>query len=338
MGRVSGTHQSNCRENAIVCATDNNGNKAVNCYSLEGLGALGETVNSQTVTEEQLASGFVAWMLNGQGAGPWKQSIGTDKYPAFSGDSVFLQNDGSYGPCSHEGSTDKPTCTESAVCSICGEILSAAGHCWNGTVYTWTEDGNSCMASHVCRTDESHKETVLAAITKELTQAPSAESVGEVTCTATFDVDWAETKTRMVPAIGYTMRVGCDQKITAGDTAMFVSDAPFAKFRKLQVDGRDVAASDYTAQDSSTKITLKADFIKGLGIGEHTITIISADGAATTQFTVEAAGDTPEGNNPNAGDQFPQTGDNGKVFLWIALLLVCGFCMIGIIIYGKKKK
>lgn len=134
IGKVSGTGQGGCRVNAIVCATDSNGNKAVNCYSLEGLGDLGQTVNSQIVTEEQLESGYVAWMLNGQAAGVWKQCIGTNKYPVFFGDDVYIQSDGSYGPrCDHGLSANKPTNTESAICSICGSIIPATGYDWNET-------------------------------------------------------------------------------------------------------------------------------------------------------------------------------------------------------------
>lgn len=129
LGEVSGTGQGGCRVNTIVCATDGNGNKAENCYSLEGLGELGQAVNSQTITEEQLASGYVAWMLNGQAAGVWKQNIGADKYPSFSGDDVWILGDGSYGPiCDHAHSTNRPTSTESVICSICGDTIPALGH------------------------------------------------------------------------------------------------------------------------------------------------------------------------------------------------------------------
>ena len=46
----------------------------------------------------------------------------------------------------------------------------------------------------------------------------------------------------------------------------------------------------------------------------------------------------PTGSNPNTGAESPKTGDNSNMILWIAVLFVSGFGVLGTVIYGKKKK
>lgn len=46
----------------------------------------------------------------------------------------------------------------------------------------------------------------------------------------------------------------------------------------------------------------------------------------------------PTGSNPNTGAESPKTGDNSNMILWIAVLFVSGFGVLGTVIYSKKKK
>ena len=46
----------------------------------------------------------------------------------------------------------------------------------------------------------------------------------------------------------------------------------------------------------------------------------------------------PTGSNPNTGAESPKTGDNSNMILWIAVLFVSGFGVLGTVIYGKKRK
>ena len=46
----------------------------------------------------------------------------------------------------------------------------------------------------------------------------------------------------------------------------------------------------------------------------------------------------PTGSNPNTGAESPKTGDNSNMILWIAVLFVSSFGVLGTVIYGKKKK
>ncbi len=86
------------------------------------------------------------------------------------------------------------------------------------------------------------------------------------------------------------------------------------------------------AKEGSTIVTLKADYVATLSVGEHTIGIVSTNGTATTTFTVKAK--TAVDNDTDS----PQTGDNSHMELWIALLFVSGAGVIGTTVYGKKKR
>lgn len=128
LGVLSGTNGYGCRVNSIVCANDENGTYAENCYSKEGLSDLGLVNKGKTVTEEELKSGEVTWELNEEKKGIWKQDIGVDLYPKFSGNPVYKLGDGTFGPiCDHVFSINKPTHTESAICSICGAEIPGTG-------------------------------------------------------------------------------------------------------------------------------------------------------------------------------------------------------------------
>lgn len=78
-------------------ATQNTGGEMNNCYFDNNLcryGATGETkgtiTNCSGKTSEEFKSGEVAWLLNGNSSdGVWKQTIGTDTYPSFTGDTVY---------------------------------------------------------------------------------------------------------------------------------------------------------------------------------------------------------------------------------------------------------
>lgn len=103
----------------------------------------------------------------------------------------------------------------------------------------------------------------------------------------------------------------------AEDGLSFTSNAAFADFVKVQVDGKDLAASDYEVEEGGTIVTLKASYLETLSVGKHTLAIVSDTGTATTEFTIQAA--------TVADDiQSPETGDNSNIALWIAVMLAAG--------------
>ena len=125
---------------------------------------------------------------------------------------------------------------------------------------------------------------------------------------------------------------GKGQSITAGDKKelTFKSNAAFSDFIRAQLDGKTLEENNYTVKEGSTVVTLKADYVDTLSVGEHTIGIVSTNGTATTTFTVDAKAVVDNDTKS------PQTGDNSHMALWLALLFVSGGALIITGIYSRK--
>ena len=127
---------------------------------------------------------------------------------------------------------------------------------------------------------------------------------------------------------------GKGQSIVAGENkeVSFTSNAAFSDFLRVELDGKTLDEKYYTVKEGSTIVTLKADYVATLSVGEHTIGIVSTNGTATTTFTVNAKAVVDNDTKS------PQTGDNSHMAFWIALLFVSGAGVIGTTVYGKKKR
>lgn len=55
------------------------------------------------------------------------------------------------------------------------------------------------------------------------------------------------------------------------------------------MDGTVIAAENYTAVSGSTKVTLAPAYLETVGVGTHSIEVVSNDGSASANFTVKAA-------------------------------------------------
>ena len=257
------------------------------------------------------------------------------------------------------------TCTEDGytgdkVCKVCGEILERGtvieklGHVWGEPEWNWSEDGKTCKVTFTCANDENHKESPNVTVTSEVKTPATCTESGVTTYTAAVEFNgqtYTDTKEVSVPATGHSYENGkctvCGeidpdfkaviiegangtwQKGTK-DGLSFTSNATFADFQKVQVDGKDLDASNYTVKEGSTIVTLKAEYLETLSVGKHTLAIVSDTGTATTEFTIKAAAVTDD-------TQSPQTGDDSNVILWIALLLLSGGALCASIVNSKKK-
>ena len=159
-------------------------------------------------------------------------------------------------------------------------------------------------------------------------------------------IEYKEAQEPVQPPIIIAGANGSWQK-SGTDGLSFTSNAAFADFIKVQVDGKDLDASNYTVKEGSTIVTLNAAYLNTLSVGKHTLSVVSANGTATTEFTITAAptggdsqtgGTTPQepGKNEGAATN-PQTGDSSNAVLWIALLFASGVGLFGAAVYSRKK-
>ena len=74
---------------------------------------------------------------------------------------------------------------------------------------------------------------------------------------------------------------------------VFRSTAAFSTFQGVQVDGKTLAKSNYTAEEGSTVVYLKAAYLKTLAAGKHTITILSTAGNTSMDFTIGGKSSSP---------------------------------------------
>ena len=243
---------------------------------------------------------------------------------AFSAEKkVTIQNE-------HSGGT--ATCKNKAICEVCGESygkLDPNNHAnlkhIDAKAATKTSEGN--IEYWYC--DGCNKYYKDAKATQEITKA--------------------QTVTAKLPP-----------KITAGDGAAvtqgekkelsFTSDASFADFLRVELDGTTLDEKNYTKKEGSTIITLNRDFVATLSVGEHTLAIVSQSGTATAKFTVKAKPTetaTPQPTvtpQPTAQPQptvqpvspLPRTGDTANPALWFALLIVSGSALAAIFVLRRK--
>lgn len=173
--------------------------------------------------------------------------------------------------------------------------------------------------------------------------AHSYDNDADTTCN---DCGYVRTVTASTPSI----TGGQNEKWTQGSAneLVFTSNAPLSEFISVTIDGQVVDEKNYVKEEGSTIIKLKADYLSTLSAGNHTISINSTSGSATTAFTIEetatnSSGVTtevsPDSTTAVSPDvESPKTGDNNNLFLWTTLLCISGFAIFGTCIYSKKEK
>ena len=269
-----------------------------------------------------------------------------------------------------DAQTKAPTCTEKGETTYTATFeadwavtqtkvivdIPATGHSYGEPEWSWSEDGKTCTVTFTCEKDETHKETPVVTVTSAVKTPATCTETGVTTYTATVEFNGQiHTDTKDVadiPATGHSYdngkctvcgAIASDFKviITAGangswqkgtkDGLTFTSNAAYKHFQKVQVDGKDLDASNYTVKEGSTIVNLKTEYLETLSVGKHTLAIVSETGTATTEFTVKAAAVTDD-------TQSPQTGDDSNIALWIAVLLAAGTALTGTAVYSRKRK
>ena len=338
-----------------------------NCYYLnttnEAVGNGADTVtNTGPKTAVQFGNGTVlALLINGRAdsAHPWNSQC---KYLAAAGRTlpVFKTQTGDAHTHDWSAWTPNGNGTHSHSCNTCNAVETV--NCSGGTA--------TCKAKAVCEickesygsldpnnhTDLKHIDAKAATVAEE----GNIEYWYCGDCNKYFSD--AAAKTEITKAATVTAKL--PPKITAGDGAAvtqgeknelaFTSDASFADFVRVELDGIALEEKNYTKKEGSTIITLNRDFVATLSVGEHTLAIVSKSGTATAKFTVKAKPAetaTPQPTvepQPTAQPQqtaqptvqpvspIPSTGDTANPALWFALLIVSGSALAAIFVLRRK--
>ena len=228
----------------------------------------------------------------------------------------------------------KATCKAKAVCEICKESygsLDPNNHTdlkhIDAKAATVAEEGN--IEYWYC--GDCNKYFSDAAATKEITKAATVT---------------AKLPPKITAGDGAAVTQGEKKELT------FTSDASFADFVRVELDGTVLEEKNYTKREGSTIITLNRDFIASLSVGEHTLAIVSKSGTATAKFTVKAKPVETATPQPTVTPQptqtaqpqptvqpvspIPRTGDAANPALWFALLIVSGSALAAIFVLRRK--
>ena len=230
----------------------------------------------------------------------------------------------------------KATCKDKAICEICGDSygsLDPNNHAnlkhIDAKVATVAEEGN--IAYWYC--GDCNKYFSDAAAETEITKA---------------DTVTAKLPPKIIAGDGAAVTQGEKNELA------FTSDASFADFLRVELDGTVLEEKNYTKREGSTIITLNRDFVAALSVGEHTLAIVSKSGTATAKFTVKAKPTETAAPQPTAKPQLtaqpqqtaqptvqpvspiPSTGDTSNPALWFALLIVSGSALAAISVLRRK--
>ena len=223
------------------------------------------------------------------------------------------------------------TCTAKAVyyysCS-CGEKGTATFESGETLAHTWetkwaNNDGKHWHECTVCKTKGDEADHAFEwKIDKEATVTEAGAKHEE--CKVCGYKKTAIAIDKLAPSI----IDGRNAKWNKGgeNNMTFKSDAAFSDFVEVLVDGKTITAENYEKREGSIIIELKASYLETLAEGEHTLTICSASGDATTKFTVEAEMVSPPTGSTN-------------VWVWIVVGVVAlGACAAVVVFIIRKRK
>ena len=214
-------------------------------------------------------------------------------------------------------------------CEACGKLFSdaegktettlekltipATGHAYGEPVWKWNDDFTA-SATFTCANDDSHVETVNAAVTNAVTTATTCEATGVRTYTAkvTFEgKEYTDTKTEVIPATGH------DTELVGAKDATCTEDG-------------------YTGDEvcKVCGVTVKqGEVIPALG-HDYKDGKCSRCGAEEPTTPVEP-GKPQQPEKPTTPDT-PATGDESQLMLWVSGMLVCALGA-GLMLRRKKE-
>jgi hypothetical protein len=153
---------------------------------------------------------------------------------------------------------------------------------------------------------------------------------------------------------------GADREIlnTTTEDLVFEVEAVVNTFTHVTMDGETVDRDNYTVKSGSTIVTLKADYLKTLSLGDHELVIHFQGGQTdTVKITVEEETkptDPTKPSKPEDDEEDPTTapttkpttpgggnattGDSSNVIVWVMVMVIALAAIVALIVIGLKKK
>ena len=193
------------------------------------------------------------------------------------------------------------------------ETLPATGHAYGEPVWKWNDDFTA-SATFTCANDDSHVETVNAAVTNEVTTEATCEADGVRTYTAKVAFEgkeYTDTKTETLPATGHdTELVGAKDATCTEDG--YTGDEVCKVCQTVVKQGEVIPALGHDYKDGKC----------------------SRCGAEEPTTPVEP-GKPQQPEKPTTPDT-PATGDESQLVLWVSGMLVCALGA-GLMLRRKKE-
>ena len=239
-----------------------------------------------------------------------------------------------------------PTCTEKGntayyTCDGCDkwfEDATGASEITDKTSVILAATGHSASDWKSDNTDH-WKECTVVGCGVIIEGSKAAHTAGEWIIDTPATATTSGTKHKKCTVCGYTMTIETIPATGGGEhTHNYSSDWKSDSINHWKEcscgDKADVAAHSFKwvvdKEATATKKGSKHEECKVCGYQRPAVEIPAT--GSTTKPT------DPTGSNPNTGAESPKTGDNSNMILWIAVLFVSGFGVLGTVIYGKKKK
>ena len=218
-------------------------------------------------------------------------------------------------------------------------------HVYSELPVTRNEDGTINMNGLLVLTDKAAEGTGATLNASTLTASKEITVSENVTTGLINEVAADEDVT-------YAVLDGDGIVVTQGESFVVRSEADFAKFVKVLVDGVEVDPSNYVVTEGSTIVTFNAAYSATLATGTHTVEIVSEDGVATATITVaSAAGDVAADTDTVVADAAAttsevaadssevsttdkKTGDSAMPVVYVSLMVLAAV----VFVTNKKRK
>ena len=225
------------------------------------------------------------------------------------------------------------TATVSKDSGVTGDKITVTATPNEGYQLKSIEWGNGATATDITTAKEFTIENFNVAVDVTFEEVSSSSSSG----TSTGSTSDPATGTTMDPsAPTYTVIKGADA--TANGSSDLVIEVKRSEddehcldyFDWVAVDGTKLTSEQAPTSSGSTIITIKAEYLKTLSEGKHTIVVNFVDNSVSTTITIQAA--------QKSGTAVPSTGELQSPAMYLGIALIVAACGVTGFVVMKKRK